>query len=548
MVQYFYNAIKYLFFLIKVRYNWDISKIGSGLAMIFRKPYAFLIKNFRKIHLVLIILCAYIFYKHLQVYNFVKEYVELESYSAFLESIDRYTNWLSYLAILAVIVVSVLLLITLRRKDKPWKLYLVVLGEYVLMLFAFVMTTNFFHTYNDSTAVTEILMVRDLLMLASFAQYAVFIILFIRLTGLDLNKFSFQTDQEYLEMDSSDREEVEVSFEIDKHTIIRNIRKLRRNLGYFYLEHKFILNSLFAITFVFLIGYSYYYFGIVHKSYKVGQTFSASGYNIKIENVYVSDKNYRGEKLDGDNYIILDMKVQNNAHKRVMDTDRFHLINRNYDILSNNLYDSEFKDLGTPYSKREFQAGKTYDFLLIFKVDSKLDIHKFNLYYQEYQDVNKTYLRKIRLKPIDLRTIERFADVSLGIEQEISILNKKKSFSIDHYEIGTQFDYRYYGCSNTGCMYQTQPVVAEGNKKILKIDFSSTDFTGEEFVDFSVNYGRIKYKDHKGKVQEIPVKNALSRDAMNKSLYLIVPEEIEQSGNITFELTVRNHCYVFKLR
>jgi len=516
--------------------------------MIFRKPYAFLIKNFRKIHLLLILLCAYIFYKHLQVYNFVKEYVELESYSVFLESIDRYTNLLSYLAILAVIAISVLLLITLRRKEKPWKLYLVVIGEYTLMLFAFVMTTNFFHTYNDSTAVTEILMVRDLLMLSSFAQYAVFIILFIRLTGLDLNKFSFQTDQEYLEMDSSDREEVEVSIEIDKHTIIRTFRKLKRNLAYFYLEHKFILNTLFAICFVSLIGYGYYYFGIVHKSYKEGQVFSASAYNIMIKNAYVSDKDFRGEKLDGDNYVILDLKVQNNGPKRTMSTDRFHLINRNYDILSNNLYDSEFKDLGTPYSKREFQSGKTYDFLLIFKVDKKLDTKKFNLYYQEYLNMDQTYLRKIKLNLTDLRTIERSPSVQLGVEQEMLVRNKKKTVSIDRYEIGTQFDYRYYACNNGGCMYQTQPLLASSGKKILKLDFSSTDFTGEEFVDFSVNYGRIKYKDHKGKMKEIPVKNALDRDAMNKSLYLLVPEEVENSGSITLELTVRNHCYVFKLR
>ena len=97
--------------------------------MIFRKPYAFLIKNFKKIHLVLIFLCAYIFYKHLQVYNFVKEYVDLEAYSAFLEPIDDYTNLLSYLSILLVIAIAVLLLITLRRKEKPWKLYIVIIGE-----------------------------------------------------------------------------------------------------------------------------------------------------------------------------------------------------------------------------------------------------------------------------------------------------------------------------------------------------------------------------------------------------------------------------------
>ena len=193
---------------------------------------------------------------------------------------------------------------------------MVILGEYVLMLFAFIMTTNFFHTYDDTTAVTQILAIRDLLLIASFPQYLSFLILFIRITGLDLNKFSFATDQEFLELDSSDREEVEVSFEIDKHTIIRTFRKLKRNLGYFYLEHKFFLNTIFAVFIVGIIGYSYYYFGILHKVYKEGQTLVASNYEITIHNAYLSDKNYRGEKLDGDNYIVLDLTVKNNGGRR----------------------------------------------------------------------------------------------------------------------------------------------------------------------------------------------------------------------------------------
>lgn len=517
--------------------------------MILRKPYAFLIKNFRKIHIVLIALCAYIFYKHLQVYNFVKEYVELESYSSFLEPIDDYTNLLSYLSIIVVIAITVLLLITLRRKEKPWKLYMVILGEYVLMLFAFIMTTNFFHTYDDTTAVTQILAIRDLLLIASFPQYLSFLILFIRITGLDLNKFSFATDQEFLELDSSDREEVEVSFEIDKHTIIRTFRKLKRNLGYFYLEHKFFLNTILAVFIIGIIGYSYYYFGILHKVYKEGQTLVASNYEITIHNAYLSDKNYRGEKLDGDNYIVLDLTVKNNGGRRTMNTDRFHIINRNYDVVSSNLYDTEFKDLGTPYTKREFQAGKSYDFLLIFRVDSKLNVGKFNLYYQEYIGKNETYLRKIRLKLVDLRKIEAELDIDLNKEQQLVINKSKKDLTFNNVEIGEIFNYHYYTCTRQGgCYNGINQVTSPPGKKIMKLDFTSVDFTGEELIDFSLNYGRIKYKDNSGKIRQIDAKNALNKDALNKSLYLTIPDEAAQSSEIKLEYTVRNHRYTFKLR
>lgn len=515
--------------------------------MIFRKPYAFLIKNFKKIHLVLILLCAYIFYKHLQVYNFVKEYVDLEAYSAFLEPIDDYTNLLSYLSILLVIVIALLLLITLRRKEKPWKLYLVIIGEYLLMLFAFGMTTNFFHTYDDSTAVTQILMIRDLLLLASFAQYVVFLILFIRFTGLDLNKFSFQTDQEYLEMDSSDREEVEVSIEFDKHTIKRNLRKLKRNLGYFYLEHQFILNALASFLVVILIGYSYYYFGILHKVYKEGQVLHASGYGITIKNAYVSDKNYRGEVLDGDHYIILDLHIENNGGDRVLNTDRFHLMNRNYDILSSNLYDTEFNDLGTPYSKLELKNGRDYDFLLIFKADSKLDVNKFNLYYQEYS-ANDTYLRKIKLKLQDLRKIEATPAVSINQKQEMQVAGKQVEMTFNAMYVGDYANYNYYTCERSGCFNTVGEVRAVGAQKLIALPFTSLDFTGEEFIDFCEKFGTIKYKDSSGKTKEIPVKNALTKKALDKSLFLVVPVEIESSSSVELVLTIRTHRYTFKLR
>lgn len=515
--------------------------------MIFRKPYAFLIKNFKKIHLVLILFCAYIFYKHLQVYNFVKEYVNLESYSAFLEPIDDYTTLLSYLSILIVMIITTLLLITLRRKEKPWKLYLVVIGEYLLMLFAFLMTTNFFHTYDNSTAVTEMLVIRDLLLLASFPQYLVFIILFIRFTGLDLNKFSFQTDQEYLEMDSSDREEVEVNIEFDKHTIKRMARKLKRNLSYFYLEHQFILNTLGAILFVVLAGYSYYYFGILHKVYKEGQTLRASGYGITIRNAYLSDKDYRGDKIDGDNYVILDLHIENNGGDRFLNTDRFHLMNRNYDILSSNLYDNEFKDLGRPYSKLELKNGKTYDFLLIFKADSSLDVNKFNLYYQEYS-MKDTYLRKIKLKLKDLRTIEREPVVPLGKQGVMQVNGKKKELTINQAYIGDYASYNYYTCDMSGCYNTVGQVGATPTTKLVAIPFTSLDFTGEELIDFSENFGRIKYKDQNGKTRTISVKNALSKKALDKSLFLTVPLEIESSNDIQLEFTVRNHRYTYKLR
>ena len=54
--------------------------------MIIRKPYAFLIKNFKKIHIFLFILCAYIYYQNLRINAFVNEFLEFLTYDEVSES------------------------------------------------------------------------------------------------------------------------------------------------------------------------------------------------------------------------------------------------------------------------------------------------------------------------------------------------------------------------------------------------------------------------------------------------------------------------------
>ena len=65
--------------------------------MVIRKPYAFLIKNFKKIHIFLFLLCAFIYYKVLQVNEFVSEFMQLGSYDSYNEPIARYINFFIYL-------------------------------------------------------------------------------------------------------------------------------------------------------------------------------------------------------------------------------------------------------------------------------------------------------------------------------------------------------------------------------------------------------------------------------------------------------------------
>ena len=94
------------------------------ILVILRKPYAFLIKYFQVIHLVLLVLCSVLFYQSITLQNFVRDFISTESYNASLESVHRYVNFTSYVAFFLLFAILFVLMILLRYKKKPWKIYL----------------------------------------------------------------------------------------------------------------------------------------------------------------------------------------------------------------------------------------------------------------------------------------------------------------------------------------------------------------------------------------------------------------------------------------
>ena len=177
--------------------------------MIFRKPYAFLIKNFRKIHIVLFALGIFLLYKTVQLTGFVKDFITYVSYDAYLEPITKYTSFLFYLTSLIVIVLSAILLLLLRRKKKPWVLYVFPVITYTVLIVIFVSVQKYFASYEGGSATATARAFRDFLNMIAIPQYGSLLIFLIRIIGLDLKRFSFGNDEEFLELDQADREEIE---------------------------------------------------------------------------------------------------------------------------------------------------------------------------------------------------------------------------------------------------------------------------------------------------------------------------------------------------
>ena len=86
--------------------------------MVLRRPYAFLIKHFKLIHIILFILFAYITFKANNIVTFFKDYI-LYNGSVGIE-MTNYINTFIYIAIFLILIMSITIYYLMKYKKK-WR-------------------------------------------------------------------------------------------------------------------------------------------------------------------------------------------------------------------------------------------------------------------------------------------------------------------------------------------------------------------------------------------------------------------------------------------
>lgn len=515
--------------------------------MIIRKPYAFLIKNFKKIHIFLLLLSCFVAFKLFNVSGFVSDFMRFGIYDVYGNPVTDYITFWTLVSVVLLVIGSSALLLLLRHKKKPWKIYLVPIIEYLALFFVLGMIKGFFNGYSSDIETTDLRMSRDLLMMFLVAQLPAIGIFAMRVFGLDIQKFNFNSDQEFLELSEEDREEIEISIDVDKNTFIRFFKRVRRNLGYFYTEHKGICRTIILI-FVAIIGFNIYkYFFVTLKSYNEGELYSANGYTITINNSYYTNKSYNGTLISKkSNFVIVDLTLKNNAAPRKVKMDNFHIKNGDKDFTTTQkVYAEEFQDLGTTYdSIKELKRDEEVNLIVVYKVNKNLKKNRFVLFYQEEGGI----LRKIKLNLKDISNIEDKDVLNMGDEITFNIKNKKQVISLDNYEIANNITFTARTCNTTRCSVDRQNFSAKAGYKVLKIEFASNGYEGKDMIDFSSDYGKIVYIDSKNKETSLDFKYPFSKKATGKYIYALIPDEVEKSEKLEIVFTIRNEKYTYKLK
>lgn len=514
--------------------------------MIIRKPYAFLIKNFRKIHIVLLFLSLFIAYKLYDINNFLNLYISSGIYDSYKNPITLHVSFWLLLSIIIVIIGSIALLILLNYKKKPWKLYLLPVIEYVAMFFVLNMIKSFFTHYSYDVKPTDLRLSKDLLSIFLIIQLPSIFFFIMRVFGLDIKKFNFNMEKEFLELSEEDREEIEIGLSLDKHSFIRGYKRLLRNIKYVYFEHKKICRTIICLLILCII-FSFFRYFSTNRSYSEGDFYSANGYTIQINHAYFTDKDYAGNIISNkSNFVIIEGLIINNNEPRKIKFEKFHLKARNKDYTTTHkTYEKEFSDLGTVYDDvKEIKRDEKLSFIVIFKVDKNFNYKNLKLYYQE--DSGKLRLIKMNIK--DYSKIAETKTINFGEEFDLNIQTNPDSIVFDSISLSMNTSYLVRNCTTTGCNVVSRDLVSNGSYQILSISFGSEYYNTKNMIDFLTGYGTIIYKDSSGEEGQLKIENLLSSSYFGKTVYLKVPVDIQEENLLSIDFTIRNKSYSYKLK
>ena len=186
-----------------------------------------------------------------------------------------------------------------------------------------------------------------------------------------------------LNLTQDDAEEIEVDVSVDTNVLMREVRRQKREFGYFFKEYKiFILGIIFIVIIILgVLGYNYF-----SKKFKVYNPNEVVGYlnNVSVKNSYY---NINKDKY----YVIVNFDISKYGIKNRFNVNNMILVIGKDEFLPNKNICYKFDNLGNCY-KKQYITNNVSNYIVVYEVDS-LNINNSYLVYKEsYDDVFKIKL------------------------------------------------------------------------------------------------------------------------------------------------------------
>lgn len=534
--------------------------------MIIKKPYAFLIKNFRIIHLILSVLLLFLVGKTHSIFKFFNDYVKNGFYAYSNNISSKYINFYMFIAVIFIIVLASFVYLLMKWKKKSRVFYISICVFYFLLFIGYLVYFNLFNTIlNTSLDVRAVRAYRDIIVILYILQYFFLIYSIVRAIGFDIKKFDFKKDLEELDIAEEDQEEIEVTFGQNAYKYKRKVRRIVRESKYYILENKFFFGVICGVASLVLIFFIYVNVSVYSKKFNESEFFNVNGVIFRVLDSYVSDLDLRGNPIiDNKKYVAVKVSMENTNTGRVnLSTDSLRLMLDDeyyYPIYSKSDY---FRDLGEGYYKSTtLYPGESYEFLIIYEVPRELSyetavfrmVDSVNLLHGEisakYKDVS------LQLESFMELQEPSYYFVGNAISLEESTL-RNSEIVFNSYELGESFKESYKYCVAGNCYdtYKTIEADTLGRferiimKLNLEIDIDEDLYINKYLTNnssFISTFGSVTYVI--GGVEKKATINVKSLENIETdNVYIEVPAEIRNANLINLKLNIRNCEYIISL-
>lgn len=531
--------------------------------MILKKPYAFLIKHFKLIHLILLLVISYITHNFNKILDFFISYNK-SSLIVPENAAHNYISFILFFAILIVIVFGIIMYMLMRKKHKPNSFYLSLIIYYTLLFIGVCVAHNIINNLYFSTLTQqESRALRDIYTLLLVPNVYFIIISLIRGIGFDIKKFNFSKDLEELEIKSEDNEEFEFVVGTDTYKYKRKLRRILRELKYYILENKFFVSIIvgtlsFILIIVIIINVNF-----TNKTYKVGSTIKTDSFTYKINKAYLTDMDYSLKVIHEDKYyLILDMTISStSSNSEILYPENFYMkLKDGNTVKYKTSLSYSFSDLGVTY-KGDPIDNKENKYLLVYEVPKSQKSLRYNLKVYDTSKIKNNNLEKIfknvKIKPEKLLT--KPADTSTSLNKDLILGNNlygNTTIKINSVKKATSYEYSYESCDNNGenCItkYDFLTPTNSLNQVFLIIDYkltldSSTNLYNtlsktESAKGFFDRFVYVNYAKASNNISS-PV-NAITIPSQDNVILLEVTNHINNLATYNLEIKSRENRYL----
>lgn len=536
-----------------------IERIG-GIDVVLKKPYAFLIKHFKLIHLLLCIPLIYLIFRTGAIATFLNSYVSANYFTSETNLAGTYINYFMYLAILLVLLFVLAIYFLMRQKKKDTKFYLFLMLYYIVLFVLISFCYSILNQIEEATLTAQTVRVyRDIAIIVYLPQFFFLGYSVLRGIGFDVKKFNFDEDAKELEITDIDSEEFELVFGKNAYKYKRTARRFIREFKYYVLENKIAFSILASIVVVVLGTLVYLNFGVYNRVYRETQRISHNSLAISVEDSILTNLDLNGN-VGNTYYMAIKVHIKNNGKtSSSLDYENFRLSVANRMIEPVLDRSANFPDLGLPYTRNtRIEAGSENVYVLVYEVDPSLINESMQLKILDsvtfeigsvtpiYKTVRLNYEKVFEtenIREVDFGKILELSDTRLGLTQ----------IQINDYLISNSYEYSYQSCTNSICQNLKNKVVSGSSKTLLVLNrmFVLSNYTNyyearKGSSSFVTDFLKVRYTVN-DKTYTSTISNLTPRELSDTWVFEI-DQNIRNATKIDLLVNIRGKQYTMKIK